>query len=259
MEQEEHKYFAFSFQDLVQLAKQEKMLIRNLKTVQESITQQLITKRMQCQEENKFSMSSIVDISRTLPSASDILGGAIGLIYIQLYYDMKVQDMVKGSLTTQLQSKRWEYKSPHMLAPDDVVYLARAAETLGRLDMQIDWLDFALNNTNLSEPKKIEFRRKRELAAKNSDKVLLSGGGFTYDSSEKKFLTSKPHLLLHKPSKKEIREIMLKQTKHKDAVAGMPHTQDMFNNSGYINRLLTIRPDLSGELCRGDTSRRQAR
>ena len=68
--------------------------------------------------------------------------------------------------------------------------------------MQIDWLDFALNNTNLNEPEMTEFKRKRELAAYSSDKVLLSGGGFTYDSSERKFLTSKPHLLLHKPSKK---------------------------------------------------------
>jgi hypothetical protein len=68
--------------------------------------------------------------------------------------------------------------------------------------MQIDWLDFALNITKLSEPEMMEFRRKRELAAKKSDKVLLSGGGFTYDSSEGKFLSSKPHLLLHKPSQK---------------------------------------------------------
>ena len=68
--------------------------------------------------------------------------------------------------------------------------------------MQIDWLDLALNITNLSEPEIMEFRKNRELAAKNSDKVLLSGGGFTYDSSERKYLTSKPHLLLHKSSKK---------------------------------------------------------
>ena len=71
-----------------------------------------------------------------------------------------------------------------------------------RIDMQIDWLDFALNNTNLSEPHMMEFTRKRELAVKNSDEVLLSGGGFTYDSSESVFLTSKAHLLLHKATKK---------------------------------------------------------
>ena len=70
-----------------------------------------------------------------------------------------------------------------------------------RIDIQIDWLDFALNDTNLSEPDMMEFTRKRELTAKNSDEVLLSGGGFTYDSSEGKFLTSKPHLLLHKTTK----------------------------------------------------------
>jgi hypothetical protein len=132
VEQDNHKYFASSFEELVQLAKQEIMLIHQLKIIQESITQQLKTQRMQCQEENKFSMSNIVDVSRTLPSESDVLDGAIGLTYIQLYYDIQMQDMVEGSLTTKLQSKRWEYKSPHMLAPDDVAYLARAAETLGR-------------------------------------------------------------------------------------------------------------------------------
>ena len=68
--------------------------------------------------------------------------------------------------------------------------------------MQIDWLDFALNNSILSESEMMIFGRERELAAKNSDKVLLSGGGFTYDSSERKFLISKPHLLLRKPTTK---------------------------------------------------------
>ena len=38
--------------------------------------------------------------------------------------------------------------------------------------MQIDWLDFALNNTNLSEPEMMEFRKKRELAAKNSERFF---------------------------------------------------------------------------------------
>jgi hypothetical protein len=35
--------------------------------IQESITQQLKTHRVQCPEENKFSKSNIVDISRTFP------------------------------------------------------------------------------------------------------------------------------------------------------------------------------------------------
>ena len=98
VEQEDHKYFASAFEDLVQLAKQEILLIQHLKIVQESISKQLKTLRVPCQEDDKFSMSSILDISRTLPSESDILGGAIGLVYIQLNYDMKVQDMMKGSL-----------------------------------------------------------------------------------------------------------------------------------------------------------------
>ena len=38
VEQDEHKYFASSFEDLVQLAKQEIILIQHLKKVQESLT-----------------------------------------------------------------------------------------------------------------------------------------------------------------------------------------------------------------------------
>ena len=77
VEQDELTYFASSFQDLEKLAKQEIMLIHHLKTIQESITQQLKTQRIQCQEENKFSITDIVDISRTLPSERDIRGRTI--------------------------------------------------------------------------------------------------------------------------------------------------------------------------------------
>ena len=77
VEQDELTYFASSFQDLEKLAKQEIMLIHHLKTIQESITQQLKTQRIQCQEENKFSITDIVDISRTLPSEHDIRGRTI--------------------------------------------------------------------------------------------------------------------------------------------------------------------------------------
>ena len=47
--------------------------------------------------------------------------------------------------------------------------------------------------------------------------------------------------------------------KHMNAVAEMPHQEDMFQDSAYINRMITIRPDISGELCRGNISRRPER
>ena len=66
-----------------------------------------------------------------------------------------------------------------------------------------------------------------------------------------------------------------KKKKHMSAVAAMPHAEDMFHNAAYMNRLLTIRwnisscvyhltiymsrTDLSGELCRGNMSRRLAK
>ena len=41
-----------------------------------------------------------------------------------------------------------------------------------RIDMQIDWLDFALNNTNLSEPEMMEFRKKKNLQPKTATRFF---------------------------------------------------------------------------------------
>ena len=68
--------------------------------------------------------------------------------------------------------------------------------------MQIDWLDFALTTFEMSEHEKTIFQKERAQAAKKSDEVLLSGGGFSYDSFDKKFFQSKPELQLHNPTKK---------------------------------------------------------
>ena len=71
-----------------------------------------------------------------------------------------------------------------------------------RIDIQIDWLDFALTSYELSTHEKTLLKNERQQAARKSDEVLLLGGGFSYDSFEKKFFQSKPNLLLHKPTKK---------------------------------------------------------
>ena len=70
------------------------------------------------------------------------------------------------------------------------------------MDIQIDWLDFALQNFNLGEQDRKRFRREKKHAVLKSDEILLSGGGFTYDSSEKKFMNSKSELIYHNPTKK---------------------------------------------------------
>lgn len=42
-------------------------------------------------------------------------------------------------------------------------------------------------------------------------------------------------------------------------MSGMPHQEDMFHDPAYMNRMMTIRTDISIELCRGNTSRRSHR
>ena len=132
------QYYASSFEDLAQLVQQEIGMIQQLETYRDSIDLQLQGLRNEhpvCKVENK---SSLMDISNTLPSHNDVIGGAIGLVYIQLYYDIEMRDIVEGRLTTKMGTEGrdecpWEYRSPHRLGPDDAALLARAAHTLGRL------------------------------------------------------------------------------------------------------------------------------
>jgi len=262
-----NSYHASSFEDLVRLVSQEVMMIKQLETYSDNIALQMKAykdgRRTVCTESRNLHPKPI-HVSRSLPSRGDLIGGAIGLVYIQLYYNMEMQDIVDGKLITQLWSQertafQWKYQSPHSLDSYDIGLLARAAMILGRIDMEIDWLDFALQNSTLKDEIREVLRNNVNAANMKNDEVLLFGGGFSYDTKDKKFLTSKPHLLLYNATSKEKRQILSKRTTHLHSVAEMPHTKDMFDNSAYMNRLFTIRTDLSEELCKGNTGRRPSR
>ena len=136
VDQEEKKYVSSSFNDLVQLARQEITLITHLKDYRENIVHQIRTMRKNCEDKSP-DISDIAHINRSFPTVDDIIGGAIGLVYIQIYYGLKMEDIIQGNISASLYSDKWtesqwSYQSPHTLAADDAKYIARAAQVLGR-------------------------------------------------------------------------------------------------------------------------------
>ena len=136
MDQEEEKYVASSFNDLVQLARQEIILISHLKDYHKNIVNQIKNMRKKCQGKS-FYINAIAHLSSSFPSNNDIIGGAIGLVYIQIYYGLKMEDIVQGNFSARLYSDKWtesqwSFQSPHRLTANDAEYISRAAQVLGR-------------------------------------------------------------------------------------------------------------------------------
>ena len=136
VDQEEKKYVASSFNDLVKLARQEIILISHLKDYRKNIVNQIKTMRKKCQDKS-FNINAIAHLSSSFPSKNDIIGGAIGLVYIQIYYGLKMEDIVQGNFSARLYSDKWtksqwSFQSPHKLAANDAEYISRAAQVLGR-------------------------------------------------------------------------------------------------------------------------------
>ena len=133
---QEEKYVASSFNDLVQLARQEIILISHLKDYRKNIVNQIKNMRQKCQDKS-FYINAIAHLSSSFPSKSDIIGGAAGLVYIQIYYGLKMEDIVQGNFSVILYSDKWtksqwSFQSPHRLAANDAEYISRAAQALGR-------------------------------------------------------------------------------------------------------------------------------
>ena len=168
----------------------------------------------------------------SLPSLPSLL---TGLLYVQLYHNLSVEQVVSGA----------------GLQPKDGAKMATAAEVLGRLDLGLAWLEWA-------GPPAGEERGRLEAARERSDRVLLEGGGVSYNTTSLTFLVSRSWLHRQRSQEEEERGAR-RQRAQLVAVEDMPHREDMFHDPSYMNRLSVVRTDLAGELCRGNTSRRLPR
>ena len=92
----------------------------------------------------------------------------------------------------------------------------------------------------------INFRKK-------SDEILIQYGGYYFTSDKNIFISSKKTLLSQrvshlerKKSEDNLKSVLL-------TASEMPHKQDMSDHPGYINKLFTVRSDLSVSLCKHST------
>ena len=106
------------------------------------------------QRENQ--QDDVQKITSGFPKEHGFKSAAVGLAYIQSCYNTSIDDMILGRL--------WP-ESPHsLLTFSDLYQISKAANSIGRLDLQIDWLFYLHANFNLSEHeyRKLE-KEKKEL------------------------------------------------------------------------------------------------
>jgi len=165
-----------------------------------------------------------------------------GLIYVQLYHEITVADVVDEI----------------GLGAEQARIMADAAKSIGRIDLQLDWLEWAVSHVSHQADWEEIAREELYLAKERSDQVLLSSGGVSYDGSTNSFLVARKHL---DGQKKRTREEVERVERLRQIVAQpsleMPHhNKDMFYDATYMNRLTVLREDLLAELCQGNSSRR---
>ena len=96
----------------------------------------------------------IQEIVSGFPEEDGFKAAAVGLAYIQSCYNTSIDDMIQGRL--------WP-DSPHsLLTFTDLYQISKAANSIGRLDLQIDWLFYLHANFNLSEHEYRKLEKEKE-------------------------------------------------------------------------------------------------
>ena len=90
----------------------------------------------------------IQEIARDFPEEDGFKSAAVGLAYIQSCYNISIDDMILGRL--------WPDSSNSLLTFSDLYQISKAANSIGRLDLQIDWLFYLHANFILPE---LEYRK----------------------------------------------------------------------------------------------------
>lgn len=85
---------------------------------------------------------------------------------------------------------------------------------------------------------------------KKSDEILIQYGGYYFNSDENMFISSKMILQSQRYSNHERKRSEEKLKSLLITASEMPHKQDMSDHPGYINKLFTVRSDLSVSLCK---------
>ena len=72
------------------------------------------------------------EVEDYLPTKDEfVIGGGVGLVQIQAFYELSIQEIVSGKIK--------DSSSRHRLNTNDCLFLAKSAESIGRLDKKIDW------------------------------------------------------------------------------------------------------------------------
>ena len=147
LSQEARSFPSSSTEDLKILFEKEKQLILHIMRVQNTIRKLVIDlKRKSSGAKSSYSSYYYSqddledyheDAEDYLPTDNEfVIAAGVGLVQIQAFYHLKTKDIVQGDIK--------EFSATHKLNTNDCLFLARSAESVGRLDKKIDWMEAAL-------------------------------------------------------------------------------------------------------------------
>jgi len=225
-----------SFHDLKKLFILEKQLVQSL------------TQNIQSPDHCNQYWTSDFDLLNS--SVNGISSVAVGLVYIQSHYNISNSNLLQGSFGPGI-------PQPHqsIIALDDVDRIIAASGKIGRIDLQIDWLEFTINNFDINENELCKYKNLLQHLKHLNDEILLKGGGFLFDKNENIFLVSQKKLKSNNTRNHDLENIAFRNIDSVEkSLRLIPHDKDMSAHPGFINKLMTVRADNTKRLCQISSS-----
>jgi len=175
-----------STEDLMILYDKEKHLIKHINKVNDKIQKLLVDLQRQSKKVKTsyssyyYSQDDLEDyheeVEDYFPTENEfVIAAGVGLVQIQAFYELGTKDIVNGQIK--------KFSSNHKLNTNDCLFLAKSAETVGRIDKKIDWIEAALETVDEeSVYDKLNHLLLKEKVA--HDDHLLEHGFLRYTPSE---------------------------------------------------------------------------
>lgn len=148
LSQEARSFPSSSVEDLMMLYEKEIQLVVHIKKVKHLLQKLIISLRKKSKKTLPsysayyYSQDDLEDfheeVEDYLPTKEEfVIGGGVGIVQIQSFYELSIGDVVDGKVK--------DFYSNHKLNTNDCLFLAKSAESIGRLDKKLDWMEAALD------------------------------------------------------------------------------------------------------------------
>ena len=230
LSQEARSFPSSSTEDLMILFKKENNLLSHIRKVKLMLNKLLVDLKRRSKK-TKGSYSSYYysqddmedyqeEVEDYFPNENEfVIGAGVGLVQIQAFYQLNASNIASGRIM--------HFPRTHQLNTQDCLFLARSAESVGRIDKKISWMETALKTvTDKRVFENLSNQIQKEKVA--HDNHVIEHGFMKYTPSE---LGGTVITVEEEPFNKDVKENS-KYRKHKEYYQSTNITSDfMYKNN----------------------------